>query len=106
MVPPFHGPFSPFPPHPHSGKHYAEEIRRELKIEIAEMNRKPCLAILQIGSSSECNKSVNIKKTLCQEVGIVTLEYVFDENSNEITILQTGMVEFHFFILHLFVCVH
>jgi 5,10-methylene-tetrahydrofolate dehydrogenase/methenyl tetrahydrofolate cyclohydrolase len=55
------------------------------------MNRKPCLAILQVGSSSECNKSVNIKKTLCQEVGIITLEYVFDENVNEMTIFQTGI---------------
>jgi 5,10-methylene-tetrahydrofolate dehydrogenase/methenyl tetrahydrofolate cyclohydrolase len=77
-------------PHFSLGKQYAEEIRQELRDEISEMNRKPCLAILQVGSSSECNKSVNIKKTLCQEVGILTLEYVFEENVNEMSILQTG----------------
>jgi methylenetetrahydrofolate dehydrogenase (NADP+) / methenyltetrahydrofolate cyclohydrolase len=67
-----------------------EEILSELKEEISEMTRKPCLAIIQVGSTTEGNKSVNIKKSLCKEIGIVTLEYLFPENINEETLLQTG----------------
>jgi 5,10-methylene-tetrahydrofolate dehydrogenase/methenyl tetrahydrofolate cyclohydrolase len=72
------------------GKYFADEIKNELKEEINDMARKPCLAIIQVGSTTECNKSVHIKKSLCQEIGIVTLEYIFPEHVDEETLLETG----------------
>lgn len=54
------------------------------------MNRKPCLAIIQVGSNAESNKSVNIKKILCKEVGIETLEYLFPEQTSQETVLATS----------------
>mmetsp|Transcript_6437 Transcript_6437/g.6726 ORF Transcript_6437/g.6726 Transcript_6437/m.6726 type:complete len:378 (+) Transcript_6437:51-1184(+) len=71
------------------GKLIAEEVRNEIKEEIQGMNRKPCLAIIQVGSNAESNKSVNIKKILCKEVGIETLEYLFPEQTSQETVLAT-----------------
>lgn len=62
------------------------------------MSRKPCLAIIQIGSNSESNKSVNIKKILCKEVGIETLEYLFPENTTQETVLSTSNFNYFNFI--------
>ena len=85
-----------------------EEVRNEIKEEIVSMSRKPCLAILQIGSNSESNKSINIKKVLCKEVGIETLEYLFPEQTTQETILLTSnplLLLFFFLLLLIFLLI-
>lgn len=59
------------------GKKIAEKIKEELKKEVAVMNRKIRLAIIEVGEDKISQKFVSQKKRFAAEIGIDVREYKF-----------------------------
>lgn len=54
-----------------SCKEYATHKKEELKARVEAMDRKPCLAVVQIGNDSASESYIKGKKKDCEEVGIM-----------------------------------
>lgn len=73
------------------GKSIAGDIRNELKEEISQMADKgqpvPGLAVILVGSRRDSQTYVNMKKKACQQVGIASFGYDYDENVTQAEIM-------------------
>lgn len=65
------------------GKQVAEHIKRQVKTEIASMNRDVTLAVIVVGDNPASRTYVNNKKKACEYVGIKSLEFIFPEDVPE-----------------------
>lgn len=70
------------------GAKTAEIIRQELAEEIKDNNLKVTLAIFYIGSNPASAIYVNNKVKACDEVGIKSIIYKFDENTSQAEIIN------------------
>ncbi|KAL4428136.1 hypothetical protein ABPG75_002225 [Micractinium tetrahymenae] len=74
------------------GKAIAEEIRRELKAEVAELQQKygkaPGLAVVLVGERKDSQTYVRNKKKACEEVGIVSFGTDLPEDVSEEELLK------------------
>lgn len=73
------------------GKAIAAEIRQELKEEITKLvsdgRPTPGLAVILVGSRRDSQTYVNMKKKACQQVGIASFGYDYDESVTEVDLL-------------------
>ena len=60
-------------------KEYTAAMKEELKNEIADMDKAPSLAIIQVGNVEASNRYIRNKIKDCLEVGINAHHYVYDE---------------------------
>lgn len=68
------------------GNNIAQKIKETIKQEVIYMNKKsiyPCLAVIIIGNDNASRIYVNAKKKACDELGIISKEYSFDENISQ-----------------------
>ena len=73
------------------GKMISKEIRENLKREVKKLEEKNIfvtLAVIIVGKDPASRTYVNNKKKACSEIGIISEEYVFDENIEESEILN------------------
>lgn len=73
------------------GKAIAQQIKDELKEEVATLNRegkKPCLAVIQVGQDPASSVYVNNKKKACAYIGIESLAYELEETISEEELLD------------------
>ncbi len=75
-----------------SGTELAEKMRQEMKNEIAELKDKynliPGLAVVLVGDNPASISYVKGKEKACAEVGIMSREYKFDANYQEVELLK------------------
>ncbi len=69
-------------------KKIAEEIKQELKQELDKVVDKPRLAIIQVGDNEASNRYVRGKRKDCEEVGIETCKFKYQENESEDFIIK------------------
>lgn len=62
------------------------ELKEDIKKEISEFERSPCLAIIQVGDNSASNNYIKGKLKDCEEVGIKTELIKLPENTGYTTI--------------------
>ena len=69
------------------GKAIAKDLRTELKSvvdeNVAKGNRRPCLAVVLVGSDPASQVYVRNKRRACEEVGIKSFAYDLDENTTQ-----------------------
>ena len=68
------------------GKHISQEIKDELKQEVAVLKasgRECALAVIQVGNDPASSVYVRNKKKACEYIGIRSLSYELDENTSE-----------------------
>lgn len=68
------------------GKHISQEIKDELKQEVAALKasgRECALAVIQVGNDPASSVYVRNKKKACEYIGIRSLSYELDENTSE-----------------------
>ena len=68
------------------GKHISQEIKDELKQEVAVLKasgRECALAVIQVGNDPASSVYVGNKKKACEYIGIRSLSYELDENTSE-----------------------
>ncbi|MST73992.1 bifunctional methylenetetrahydrofolate dehydrogenase/methenyltetrahydrofolate cyclohydrolase FolD [Roseburia sp. MUC/MUC-530-WT-4D] len=68
------------------GKHISQEIKDELKQEVAALKasgRECALAVIQVGNDLASSVYVRNKKKACEYIGIRSLSYELDENTSE-----------------------
>lgn len=68
------------------GKHISQEIKDELKQEVAALKasgRECALAVIQVGNDPASAVYVRNKKKACEYIGIRSLSYELDENTSE-----------------------
>lgn len=70
------------------GKKISEEIKDELKIEIAKLKNKPSLAVIIVGNNPASQIYVQNKKNACEKIGIKSFSYELDEKIEEKEILK------------------
>lgn len=73
------------------GKKIAQEIKEELKTEVAqlkEVGREICLAVVQVGQDPASSVYVNNKKKACAYIGIRSEAYELPENTTEEELLK------------------
>ena len=73
------------------GKAIAATIRKELKVRVdglTEQGHKPGLAVVLVGSRRDSQTYVNMKKKACEECGIKSFGYNFDENVDQQALLD------------------
>ena len=69
-------------------KKIANEIKQELKQEVDKLSSKPRLAIIQVGDNEASNRYVRGKRKDCEEVGIETCKFKYQENESEDFIIK------------------
>lgn len=69
-------------------KSIAAEIKRELKQELEKSAGQPRLAIIQVGNNEASNRYVAGKMKDCEEVGIASCIFRYQESDSEETILK------------------
>jgi methylenetetrahydrofolate dehydrogenase (NADP+)/methenyltetrahydrofolate cyclohydrolase len=69
-------------------KSISAEIKRELKEELSGCQVKPRLAIIQVGDNEASNRYVRGKRKDCEEVGIETCKFKYQENESEDFIIK------------------
>lgn len=72
------------------GKKISQEIKDELKVEIAQLKEqgtKVCLAVIQVGNDPASSVYVNNKKKACAYIGIESEAYELDEAVTEAELL-------------------
>jgi 5,10-methylene-tetrahydrofolate dehydrogenase/methenyl tetrahydrofolate cyclohydrolase len=62
------------------GKAIAATIRQELKEQVSTMTAVPGLAVVLVGSRRDSQTYVNMKKKACDQVGIASFGYDYDES--------------------------
>lgn len=65
------------------GKHVAEKITAELKQKVLQMQKKPHLAVIQVGDNTASNIYVNLKQKKAEEIGIKSTVIKLPENITE-----------------------
>ena len=68
------------------GKHISQEIKDELKQEVAALKasgRECALAVIQVGNDPASSVYVRNKKKACEYIGSRSLSYELDENTSE-----------------------
>ena len=60
-------------------KEYVEFAQKELASEIAQMDRVPQLAIVQVGNNEASNRYIRNKISDCKKVGAVAHHYWYEE---------------------------
>src|SRR3989344_1025989 len=65
------------------GKRISEKIKAQLRQEIKKLNKKPGLAIIQVGNNPVSEIYVNNKRKACEEVGIFSELHRVPENVSE-----------------------
>lgn len=73
------------------GKAIAQQIKDELKEEVAVLNQEgkyPCLAVIQVGKDPASSVYVNNKKKACAYIGIKSLAYELEETTTEDALLD------------------
>lgn len=70
------------------GKLVSQKIVADLKAQVNGFDKKPTLAVIQVGNDPASSTYVNIKIKRCAEIGIKSLSYKFDENFSEDDLLQ------------------
>lgn len=71
-----------------SGKYIADILQKELKEKISLNAKKPCLAVILVGSHPASQAYVERKKKACSEVGISSPLYSFPESISEKELLE------------------
>lgn len=71
-----------------NGKEVAEQIKRQVKDEIASLGLEPTLAVIVVGNNPASRVYVNNKKKACEYVGIQSLECIFPEEVTEAELIQ------------------
>ena len=71
-----------------NGKEVAERIKSQVKDEITELGLKPTLAVIVVGDNPASKVYVNNKKKACEQVGIESLECIFQEDVTEAELIQ------------------
>ena len=70
------------------GKEIALGIRTELKDEIETRGYKPVLAVVLVGKRRDSETYVKMKIKACQEVGIESQNYTFDDDISEMELIK------------------
>ena len=70
------------------GKKTAEKIRSEIKGYISGLERKPGLAVIQVGKNPASTSYVNLKERDCKEVGINSRIIRFEEDTSEEELIE------------------
>lgn len=65
------------------GSKIAERIEKTLKMQIAFLKNKPCLAVILVGDNPASRVYVTRKKIVCEKVGIISKNINLDENVSE-----------------------
>jgi len=73
------------------GKGTAEKIRKVLKEKIAKLDKKPCLAVIQVGNNPASSVYINIKSIACEDVGIISKKIHLKEDATEKELLAKLM---------------
>lgn len=63
-------------------------LKRQVKFGISKLTIKPTLAVIMIGNNAASKVYVKNKNKACEEVGIQYIEYNFDENIDEESVLN------------------
>lgn len=63
-------------------------LKRQVKFGISKLTIKPTLAVIMIGNNAASKVYVKNKSKACEEVGIQYIEYNFDENIDEESVLN------------------
>ena len=66
-----------------SGVEIRDNIEAELKEKVAKLDKKPCLAVIQVGDNQASNVYVRNKERACERVGIDTKTYKLPEDTTE-----------------------
>ena len=73
------------------GKAISQQIKDELKVEVAELNKNgifPCLAVVQVGQDPASCVYVNNKKKACEYIGIKSLAFELEDSITEPELLH------------------
>jgi methylenetetrahydrofolate dehydrogenase (NADP+) / methenyltetrahydrofolate cyclohydrolase len=70
------------------GKIISEKIKKDLSIKINEMDVNICLTVLLVGNSKESLSYINMKRRMCESLGIRFILKHFDENVEECIVLK------------------
>ncbi len=70
------------------GEKLSNRIKSELKTEIKELMIKPCIAVIQVGSSDIIKNNIESKRKICNEVGMYFKLIDFDEFVTEKEIIN------------------
>ncbi|MGN0151298.1 MAG: bifunctional methylenetetrahydrofolate dehydrogenase/methenyltetrahydrofolate cyclohydrolase FolD [Wujia sp.] len=76
------------------GKVISQQIKDELKLKVAELNRQGkeiCLAVIQVGNDPASTVYVGNKKKACEYIGIKSLAYELPEETTEEELI--GIIE-------------
>ncbi|MCK9223814.1 MAG: bifunctional methylenetetrahydrofolate dehydrogenase/methenyltetrahydrofolate cyclohydrolase FolD [Candidatus Muirbacterium halophilum] len=65
------------------GKVTAKKIRQDLKQKIAELTKKPGLAVVIVGDNKASEQYVNMKKKACENTGIVSFSHVLGQKTTQ-----------------------
>lgn len=71
-----------------SGVEIRDNIEAELKEMVAKLDKKPCLAVIQVGDNQASNVYVRNKERACERVGIDTKTYKLPEDTTEEELLD------------------
>lgn len=69
------------------GKMISEKLKKDIKERLLQVKRKPGLAVIRIGEDAASKIYVNLKRKMCEELGINFTEYHLDE-----TIMQEDLL--------------
>lgn len=72
-----------------NGKELADKIKEDVKNEVAKMDEKPCLVVIQVGENAASSTYVRNKENACKYCGIESRVFKFNE-----TISETMLIEF------------
>ena len=65
------------------GKIVSGKMKEDLSVEINKMDVKPCLSVILVGHSNESLSYINMKRRMCEGLGIRFLLKHFDEDIDE-----------------------
>ena len=66
----------------------SEKIKKDLLLEINEMDVKPYLTVILVGHSKESFSYINMKRRMCDSLGIRFLLKHFDEDIDELFLIK------------------
>lgn len=70
------------------GKQTAENITEQLKIEVSKMEKKPHLAVIQVGDNPASNIYVNLKHKKAEAIGIKSTVLKYPESISEAELIN------------------
>lgn len=72
-----------------NGKELANKIKEDIKNEVAKMDEKPCLVVIQVGDDPASSTYVKNKENACKYCGIESKVFRFSE-----TLTEPALIEF------------